>query len=85
MKRTLGHLYGRPWRYGRAPAAGPGRRRRMWLALLAVLAVHVAADLFWPLDRDLAGFDPMEAGMLETNMWRSYYDRRQLALFLQLA
>jgi hypothetical protein len=57
----------------------------MGLALLAVLAVHVAADLFWPLDRDLAGFDPMEAGMLETNMWRSYYDRRHLALFLQLA
>jgi hypothetical protein len=66
-------------------AAGPGRWRRMILALLVVLIGYAAADLFWPLHRDLSRFDPIATGTLETKIWRSYYDRQHVALFLELA
>jgi hypothetical protein len=64
---------------------GPARWRRTVLALFVVLTGYVAVDLFWPLNRDLSRFDPIATGMLETKMWRSYYDRQHVALFLQLA
>ncbi|PCE33500.1 hypothetical protein BZL54_04555 [Burkholderia ubonensis subsp. mesacidophila] len=57
----------------------------MALVFVVVLAGYVAADLFWPLHRDLSRFDPIATGTLETQIWRSYYDRRPIALFLQLA
>ncbi len=66
-------------------ATGPGRRRRTILALLVVLIGYAAADLFWPLHRDLSHFDPIATGTLETKMWRSYYDRQPVSLFLELA
>ena len=66
-------------------AAGPGRWRRTILALLVVLVGYAAADLFWPLHRDLSRFDPIATGTLETKIWRSYYDRQHVALFLELA
>lgn len=46
---------------------------------------YAAADLFWPLHRDLSRFDPIATGTLETKIWRSYYDRQHVALFLELA
>ncbi|MBN3787977.1 hypothetical protein G3N94_13865 [Burkholderia sp. Ac-20353] len=61
------------------------RWRRAALALFVVLAGYVAADLFLPLNRDLSQFDPIATGTLETGIWRAYYDRRHIALFLQLA
>ncbi|MFJ1258322.1 hypothetical protein [Cupriavidus sp. CuC1] len=66
-------------------AAGPGRWRRTILALLVVLIGYATADLFWPLHRDLSRFDPIATGTLETRMWRSYYDRQHVPLFLELA
>ncbi|WP_028210599.1 hypothetical protein [Paraburkholderia mimosarum] len=57
----------------------------MILALLVVLIGYAAADLFLPLHRDLSRFDPIATGTLETKVWRSYYDRRHVALFLELA
>ena len=66
-------------------AAGSGRWRRTILALLVVLIGYAAADLFLPLHRDLSRFDPIATGTLEAKMWRSYYDRQHMALFLQLA
>ncbi|MGF6775298.1 hypothetical protein [Paraburkholderia sp. GAS334] len=66
-------------------AAGPGRWRRTILAMLVVLIGYAAADLFWPLHRDLSRFDTIATGTLETKMWRSYYDRQHVALFLELA
>ncbi|QVN23866.1 hypothetical protein JYG32_35120 [Burkholderia pyrrocinia] len=55
------------------------------LVLLVVLIGYAAADLFWPLHRDLSRFDPVATGTLETKIWRSYYERRHVALFLELA
>ncbi len=66
-------------------AAGPRRWRRAILVTLVVLIGYAAADLFWPLHRDLSRFDPIATGTFETKMWRSYYDRQHVALFLELA
>jgi len=66
-------------------ATRPGRHRRTILVLLVVLIGYAAADLFWPLHRDLGQFDPIATGTLETRMWRSYYERQPLSLYLQLA
>jgi hypothetical protein len=37
-----------------------------------------------PARVDIRAFDPDEVARLETDMWRSYYDRRRLPLFGQL-
>jgi hypothetical protein len=53
------------------------------------IVIVVAAVAVWDWNRapagDLRQFDPIEVGRLETDMWRSYYDRRPAALFVQLA
>ena len=47
---------------------------------------HIAVnDLFGPRRTDIRVFDPDAVAGLDTTMWRSYYDRRPAALFLQLA
>ncbi len=84
MKQT-GHIDGDELRRRPASEARPAHRRRTVLALLAALASYVAADLFWPLDRDLSHFDPIATATLEAKMWRSYYGREHGALFLELA
>lgn len=59
--------------------------RKIVLTALGLIFVFSAADLFWPLNRDLRQFDPVELGRLETAMWRSYYDRKPVKLFFELA
>jgi len=59
--------------------------RRFFLSALAIFAVYAAADLFWPVNNDLRQFDPVALGKLETDMWRSYYDRKPFKLFFELA
>ena len=57
-----------------------------------VLAGVVLARAGWAAGRiargparvDIRAFDPDEVARLETDMWRSYYDRRRLPLFGQL-
>jgi hypothetical protein len=68
----------------------PPPRRRISLrvviiTVIALLLLYVVGDLFWPFHRDLRQFDPEEIGRLETEMWRSYYDRESAQLFFQLA
>jgi len=41
-------------------------------------------DLLSPRRSDLREFDPNEVARLETDMWRSYYERHQIRLFFQL-
>ncbi|MGF6597592.1 hypothetical protein P3T23_002309 [Paraburkholderia sp. GAS448] len=82
---TTGRVRSHGLRHRVILAAGPGRWRRTILALLVVLIGYAAADLFWPLHRDLSRFDPIATGTLETKIWRSYYDRQHVALFLELA
>ncbi|HYO63871.1 MAG TPA: hypothetical protein VER08_09590 [Pyrinomonadaceae bacterium] len=74
----------------RASADSPprGRRKRLWLAgavALVALLAWLAFDLFAPRRTRLSDFDPDEVARLETAMWRSYYERRRLALFTQLS
>jgi hypothetical protein len=70
--------------------ADPSNRdRHPALRPLAVLAAAVALwaglDLFGPDRCEIRVFDPDQVARLDTAMWRSYYDRRPAALFLQLA
>ena len=58
--------------------------RKILFALLALFLIYSAFDIFWRFHRDLCGFDPVATGKLETDMWRSYYDRRPLKLFFEL-
>jgi hypothetical protein len=58
--------------------------RRFFFGALAIFAVYAAADLFWPVNTDLRQFDPVALGKLETDMWRSYYDRKPFKLFFEL-
>ncbi len=59
---------------------------KKFLVLLLVLLVGwVLADLYRPVKTDFRHFDPAEVGHLDAVMWRSYYERRPVQLFLQLA
>jgi hypothetical protein len=57
---------------------------RIVLVLLGGLAIAIAANLYWPVHTDIRVFDPDRMARLDTNMWRSYYDRKPVALYLQL-
>ena len=58
--------------------------RRAAAVLTAVAILWGAADLTMSGPADLRAFDPQTVANLETDMWRAYYEKRQLALFLQL-
>ena len=67
-------------------------RRSKWRRALAVAGAvlvlttgYVAYDMLVPVRSDLRRFDPHEVARLETAMWRSYYDRERVRLFLELA
>lgn len=68
---------------------GPARKRlkRRWivLAILLLILVWTGIDLYGPRQTDIRRFNPDEVARLETAMWRSYYGRRRLLLFRQLA
>ena len=56
------------------------------LGIVALLLTTWACiDLFAPRTSHLREFDPDEVARLETDMWRSYYDKKQVRLFFQLA
>src|ERR1043165_5069612 len=59
---------------------------RLFLILLVVVlvAAWIAFDLTRTPTTDIRRFDPDEVARLETQMWRSYYSRRRLRLFVEL-
>jgi hypothetical protein len=60
------------------------RPSRTWLAavlLAAILGGWVLHDLLDTGKHDLRDFDSLGVARLETAMWRSYYDHRQVRLF----
>lgn len=59
--------------------------RKTGLAFLLLILFYSLFDLFGPFEEDLRHFDPEAMGRLETAMWRSYYDRRPMKLFMELA
>jgi hypothetical protein len=65
----------------------PKRRRALKIAaaLLVVALGYTGYDLLVPVRTDLREFDPDDVARLETAMWRSYYSRERLRLFLELA
>src|SRR5205085_9298852 len=69
--------------------AKPARKRsKVKWAVIAILALAVAYalfDLYGPRSTKLHRFDAHEVARLETAMWRSYYDRKQVKLFNELS
>lgn len=66
----------------------PRSRRRTALLIIGLIAIAVTAwlayDLYFPRRSHLREFDADEVARLETAMWRSYYDKRRVALFNQM-
>ena len=64
-------------------------RRRTKIAIAAAVLVAVGGsyalvDLYGPRQTNIRQFDPDEVARLDTAMWRSYYGRQRLRLFLEL-
>lgn len=64
-------------------------RKRTKFAIASVAAVaavlsYCLVDLYWPRHTDIRTFDPDEVARLDTAMWRSYYGRERVRLFLEL-
>jgi hypothetical protein len=55
------------------------------LFLLAAAAILIGIDLQGPVHADIRAFDPDRMAQLDTEMWRSYYDKKPDQLFFQLA
>ncbi len=58
--------------------------RKILLIVLLAVATWVAVDLLIPVKTDIRQFDPEIVGHLDTEMWRSYYNRKPLKLYFQL-
>ncbi|MBX2871058.1 MAG: hypothetical protein KTR30_03135 [Saprospiraceae bacterium] len=57
---------------------------KRWLVPLVVLLLWIGFDLLRPIQSDLRSFDPRVVARLDQEMWRSYYEKKQLKLFFQL-
>lgn len=58
-------------------------KRALFGLLVGLCMGWILVDLYWPRRTDLRQFDPTEVARLDAAMWRSYYDRKPLALFWQ--
>jgi len=54
------------------------------LAIIAAIIALAVAYAAIPRRADLTTFDPEAMARLETSMWRHYYEKRYVALFLDL-
>lgn len=65
----------------------PIRKPRLqpWKLALVALVLWVSLDLFMPVQHSIRQFDPNAVAKLETAMWRSYYEKKPVLLFWQLA
>ena len=62
-----------------------GHRVSFDLIVLALVVGALLYDLYYPRTAKMRQFDPNEVARLETAMWRSYYDKKQVQLFNQLS
>jgi hypothetical protein len=60
------------------------RARRVAVGLALLLLLWIGWDLWGPHHSDLSDFDATEVARLETAMWRSYYERHEVRLFMEL-
>ena len=58
---------------------------RILALILVLLIAGVLYDLYFPRTAKMREFDPDEVARLETAMWRSYYEKKQVQLFKQLS
>jgi len=58
---------------------------RSVLLIAVLLIAGVVYDLYFPRTAKMREFDADEVARLETAMWRSYYDKKQVQLFNQLS
>jgi hypothetical protein len=64
------------------------RKTRVFILIVLILvgtAAWAAVDLWGPRSTSLRQFDPDNVARLETEMWRSYYDKQRFRLFNELA
>ena len=59
--------------------------RWLWRVALLALLLWILSDLFVPRQNSIRQFDPAAVARLETAMWRSYYAKKPVLLFWQLA
>lgn len=67
------------------PVRRKSNRRRIFLVAGILLLGWILVDLYIPVQNDIRSFDATEVARLDTDMWRSYYDRKPVVLFNQLA
>ena len=58
---------------------------RSLLLIVLLLVAGVLYDLYFPRTAKMREFDADEVARLETAMWRSYYEKKQVQLFNQLS
>ena len=59
--------------------------KKLLLICLLLVLTWIMLDLFRPIKRDIRQFDPQKRARNEIAMWRSYYEKKPLKLFWQLA
>jgi len=59
-------------------------RARFAFAIPIALVLALLVNLFWPVRTDIRVFDADHMARLDTDMWRSYYDKKPVALYFQL-
>lgn len=67
------------------PVHQHSRKPAYWLLVLLALLIWISIDLFVPHQHSIRQFDPKRVAQLETDMWRSYYDKKPVLLFWQLS
>jgi hypothetical protein len=61
------------------------KKRKIILAGLLLLAVWIITDLNYPFKTDIKKFNAAETARLDGAMWRSYYEKKRVKLFMQSA
>jgi hypothetical protein len=62
-----------------------GRWKKVTLGLLLGLGAWIAIDLLFPFKRDISRIDAAGTARMDGAMWRSYYEKKKLKLFMQSA
>lgn len=61
------------------------KKLKYFLIVLFVLAGWITADWYWPVKTNIRSFDPVTLADYDTEMWKSYYEKKPLRMFFQLA
>ena len=61
------------------------KRKRIFLYALPLLVVWIIIDINYPFKADLHSINAAETATLDGAMWRSYYEKKPVKLFMQSA